>query len=155
VGFYIDAFPHAYKKYGGIGAQFYGNLTAYKNTIQDNAPEIYRIVAAEINTYLNLYKVHANQSADEFKLIYYLAVGIERHLIRLGLVEIARIHKMTMIGLLDDKLKTIGIVKPRLTKAMINLIKLGKLEAELGPTGCYMIYKCVSTVEILKPPATA
>ena len=149
---YIDTFERSYEAYGAPDADFDKNFDLYCAVVQGNWEAICRIAAAEINTYLNLYSIHVRLSADEFKIAYYLGVAIERHLQRVGLVEVAQIHMFSMIGILDFRLRTLGYRKPQLTKAMTKLIKLGVMNAELGPTGCYLTYKCVSTSEKLPPP---
>jgi len=145
--FFVEAFPRSYDKYGADPAEFDDNLALYTQTINSKCDEIYRMTARDINTYINLYSIHVNQSADEFKIIYYLGRAIEKWLVKNGLAEIAQIHMFAMIGLLDFKLETLGYNKPKLTKAMIKLIRFGKIDEELGVTGCYLTYKCVSTAE--------
>lgn len=149
---YVEAFPRAYRAFGASSDDFEESLASYASVIEENCEAIYRVAAAEISTYLNLYNIHANKSADEFKIIYYVGVAIERHLQRVGLAYVGQVHSFAMVGLLDFRLQTLNYKKPQLTKALTRLIKLGKLESELGATGCYMIYKCVSTAQPIEIP---
>lgn len=147
VRIFIEAFPRSYAKYKKGPVDFEEDLEKYSGTIVDNAEAIFRLAARDINSYLNLYMIHANKSADEFKIIYFLGRAIERHLIHAGYVEISRVHMFIMIGLLDYRLQTKGVKKDPLTNALTKLIRLGLFDQELGQTGCYLIYKCVSTAE--------
>jgi hypothetical protein len=118
---------------------------AYKQVIQDYAPEIFKAAAAGINTYLNLYSVRAATSADEYKIVYFLGLAIERRLEEMGYAELAQVHMFSMIGLLDFRLRTLKINKPNLMVAMTRLVKQGRFREQLGQNGGYLIYKSVST----------
>lgn len=155
LGFYIDAFPRAYAAYitekpgnGSVPAtpdQFSAYLRAYTTTIENNLDAIFRAAAQEVGNYLNLYNIHANQSADEYKLIYFLGRAIGKHVSATGLRPMQHAHFYAMIGLLGDRLEECGFHKPELTRAMKRLIKADQIEEQLGKTGGYLVYKCVST----------
>jgi hypothetical protein len=157
LGFYVDTFPRAYASYiteknpgPGWGPatpeQFQAYLRAYVTTIENNIDAIFRSAAQELGNYLNLYSIHANQSADEYKLIYFLGRAIGRHISATGLRPMAHTHSYAMIGLLGDRLAERGCPKPQLTRALKRLIKADQLDDQLGNTGLYLVYKCVSTV---------
>ena len=80
---YVTSFPRAYQASGFAPDEFNNNLHNYTEVISQNCEAIYRIAAMDIHAYLNLYNVHANKSADEYKLIYYLGGAIDKHLQRL------------------------------------------------------------------------
>jgi hypothetical protein len=152
---YVHSFPLAYATYKRMDPEFVladitSPLADYKKTIESNRDAIFRVAAADINRYLSNYSVHANQSADEFKIIYFMGRAIERHLVKEGFPEHARAHLFVMIGLLDYRLQTLGVMKPKLTKALTKLIKLNAFDQELGANGCYLTYKCVATVKLEK-----
>lgn len=155
LGFYIDAFPRAYASYvcekpGPSGGhptedQFSSYLRAYNTTIENNMDAIFRAASQELGNYLNLYNIHVNQSADEYKLIYFLGNAIAKHVAATGLRPMQHVHLYVMIGLLGDRLEKCGCRKPELTRAMKRLIKADQMEEQLGKTGAYLVYKCVST----------
>ncbi len=154
-GVYVKSFPLAYAAYMRMSSdlplvEVLSPLKEYKTVIINNRDAIFRVAAADINRYLNNYSVHANQSADEFKIIYFMGRAIERHLIKDGCPEHARAHLYCMIGLLDFRLETLGVSKPKLTRALTRLIKFNAFNEELGATGCYLTYKCVATVKLDK-----
>ncbi len=141
---YVESFADATWKYGEDDAHEH-RITQYTSVITDNFPDIFRMAAGDMAVYLNSYDIHINQSADEFKLIYFLGRAIERYLKGKGLLAVAQIHMYLMIGLLDDRLRTRGYDKPPLSRAMGKLIRLNEFDSELGKHGCYLLYKCVST----------
>lgn len=143
---YVETFPFSYAVYNAGPADFMDDLHIYEGIITANGDDIRRAAAWGISGYSNLYRIMAKDGFDEFKSIYYLGRAVERHLLRANHVKMAQIHLFTMIGLLDEKLKHLGISKPLLTGAMTQLIKLSKFDSELGSTGCYLVYKCSSTV---------
>lgn len=142
---YIEAFPYSYAKYHSVPVDFAADLEVYVDRIMSNSEAIFRGAAWGIGGYSALYKVMAIESFDEFKTIYFLGRAIERHLLAAKHVQMAQIHMFTMIGLLDRKLQSLGIYKPNLTQAMTGLIRVSRFDEELGATGCYLIYKCIST----------
>lgn len=142
---YMEAFPYSYAKYHSAPVDFQADLEIYIDRIMANREAIFRGAAWGISGYSALYKVMAVESFDEFKTIYFLGRSIERHLLEAKHVQIAQIHMFTMIGLLDRKLQSLGISKENLTRAMTRLIRVSRLDQELGTTGCYLIYKCIST----------
>lgn len=152
---YIEAFPFSYAKYHSAPVDFAADLEIYVERIITNREAIFRRAAWGISGYTALYKVMAVESFDEFKTIYFLGRAIERHLLEAKHVQLAQIHMFTMIGLLDRKLQSLGIYKENLTAAMTRLIRVSRFDQELGTTGCYLIYKCISTTpRHLKEPDT-
>lgn len=146
-GAYVDSFSRAYIAYSGKIVEVNSPLNTYKQVIINNGHAIFRAAAAEINRYLSNYSVHANQSADELKVIYFVGRSIEKHLVNDGFPEIAQVHMFCMIGLLDYRLQHLQIEKPTLTKALTRLVRLNVFHEELGRTGCYLAYKSVSTIK--------
>jgi hypothetical protein len=143
---FITTFPRSISRFSELPEdQIKQSITIYSSVIGDNCAAIYRLAAQNLNQYLNRYSVHANQSADEYKIIYYLGRAIERHLRANGHDLLAQVHMATMIGLLDFRIASKGIIKPKLTAAMGKLIRGNYFDEEMGQNGCYMIYKCVST----------
>lgn len=142
---YIQTFPRAHIA-GGFDAWDAGqNLQAYKAAIQDTYLAARRVAADELNAYLNLYGVRASFSADEFKLIYFMGRAITYQLRNIGYHEIAQVHQIAMLGMLDYRLRTLEISKKQMLNAMATLVRSEKFDSELGKTGCYLAYKCVST----------
>jgi hypothetical protein len=144
-GIYVRTFSRSYGIRQCDPAMYGRNLIVYKKILTDGAPEIFKAAAAGINAYLNLYSVRAAKSADEYKIIYFLGLAIERQLQEMGYAELAQVHMFSMIGLLDYRLRTLGIDKPSLRIALTKLIKQGKFEEQLGRNGGYLIYKSIST----------
>lgn len=144
---YVQTFAVSYGKCGCAPEEYGRNLLTYRRVIKEFAPEIFRAAATAINSYLNLYSVRAASSPDEYKIIYFLGRAIERRLEELGCAEIAQVHMHSLVGLLDYRLRTLGIDKPHLRKAMIKLIRSGRFDEQLGQTGGYLIYKTCSTTK--------
>jgi len=145
---YLSTFAHAYFPYGSAPAADYGrNLALYRSVVEREIESIYKAAASGITGYTATYRVLAKESFDEFKVVYFLGRAIEAQLQHAGFPQIAQIHMYIMIGMLDERLELLGIVKAHLTGALTALIKLGRFEQELGRTGCYLIYKCVSTAD--------
>ncbi|WP_395391527.1 hypothetical protein WBP07_12805 [Novosphingobium sp. BL-8A] len=120
-------------------------LKIYEDVITANKDDIFRAAAFGISGYSNLYRVMPRESFDEFKLIYYLGIAIERRLSHAGHAKTAQIHMFAMIGLMDEALRNRKVIKPLLTGAMTQLIRFNHFYKELGNTGCYLTYKCSST----------
>jgi len=150
---FINTFPRSYAAYRVGPTDFQPALYIYTQTIADNVDAIYRIAARGIHSHLHLYNIHANQSADEYKIIYHLGRAIEKHLVNAGAPDLAQVHMFSVIGLLDYRLQTLGIHKPKLLTDMTKLIRLNKFDSEMGQTGGYMVYKCVSTTPLSPPKA--
>jgi len=142
---YIATFAHSYARLNSGPADFDKDLVVYDNLINAKAEDIIRAAAFGISGYSNLYKVMPRETFDEFKIIYYLGLAIEKHLTKAGHAKIVQVHMFTLIGLMDEALKRKGVLKPQLTGAMTTLIRFGHFDRELGNTGCYLIYKCSST----------
>lgn len=145
VGVFLRTFPRAYLKSGGNPEDFGQNFAVYKTVIELFKDEVFRAAATGINNYLNFYLIRADASVDEFKVIFFLGRAIERRLSDRGLEAIAKAHSYAMIGLLDYRLRTLGIAKPKLTTAMALVADSGKWDAQLGQNGGYLIYKTIST----------
>jgi hypothetical protein len=129
------------KSYPGYGP----SLVAYRKIIGDNVDTIYRAAVADITRYIYQYNIHVDPTVDEFKCIYFLGMAIRRQLIASGQVHAARVHMFSMLGLLDYRLRTLGYDKRQLLRALLDLVREDKFDADLGVIGCYLIYKCVST----------
>jgi hypothetical protein len=153
VDVYIQSFCSSYLKYGeSFGApiqEMPGHLKLYASIIMANGQAIFDTAAADISKYLYTYNVYTEETVDEYKIIYFLGMAIERALPPFKALKGA--HLISMIGLLDYRLKVLGIDKPRMRAALVTLIRGGELEKELGPTGCYLLYKCISTAERKEP----
>ncbi|MEJ5976989.1 hypothetical protein WG901_10115 [Novosphingobium sp. PS1R-30] len=145
VGVYLRSFPRAYFKAGGEPADYGKNFAVYKSVIESYRDDVFRAAASGINKYLNFFLIRADASVDEFKIIYFLGRAIERRLSERGLAPMAKAHSYAMVGLLDFRLQTLDIKKPRLTKAMILVADAAAWEEQLGQNGCYLIYKTVAT----------
>lgn len=155
---YIESLARSYRKFQRDAAsieEYSEFLFAYVEIITREFGDICHEAKTGINSYLYLYNIHAKESADEFKIVYYLGMTIYKHLQRNGAAVTAQVHLFAMIGLLDDKLKSLGIHKPQLVRALTTLVRNGRFESELGATGCYLIYKCVSTVDREGPAPSA
>jgi hypothetical protein len=150
LGVYIKSFPRAYlKKFPNAEtADVQSSLEEYSAVIEAKTQELVTITGEEIGFYTNLYNVHTNQSADEFKLIYYVGIALERHLKSQGLDHVGKAHMYAMIGMLDYRLRELQIFKPLMSKAMLTLVDTGRFHVEMGRNGCYLLYKCVSTVDL-------
>lgn len=142
---YIATFAHSYARLNSGPADFDQDLAIYDSLINSKSDDIIRAAAFSITGYSHLYKVLPRETFDEFKIIYYLGLAIERHLTKAGHAKIVQVHMFTLIGLMDEALRRKGVVKPQLTGAMTQLIRFGYFDRELGNTGCYLIYKCSST----------
>lgn len=145
---YVQSFPYAYSIFRRGPADFMEDLAIYREVIEDNWFAIRSASAAGIQKYCNLYEIMPNNGVDEFKSVYYLGRAIEAQLLSRSHVRIAQVHMFSMIGLLDEKLKRVGVSKPPLTAAMTNLIRVREFDEQLGKTGCYLIYKCSSTTPL-------
>ncbi len=153
---YVVRFPRSFDAYGFEPSYYDELFEKYAACIDDNAEAIYRGAAREMGQYIHDYKVHVQEYADEFKLVYYLGRAIERHLIRQGHIDAAKVHMFSLLEMLVFRLRTKGIFKKELTTSIASLIREGheKLNEELGRNGLYLVFKCVSTTVILKPPGS-
>lgn len=143
---------YRFEKNVADSAKFNEILFTYSEIIGPAYGDICREAAEGISSYLNLYNVRAEESADEYKVIYYLGMAIFKRLQHAKADEAAKIHLFGMIGMLDFRLLDIGVDKPPLRRALMELVRYNRFESELGATGCYLIYKCVSTVDRDAPP---
>lgn len=155
ISIYVATYSHSYLKFDPSQPGYGQSLVAYKKTVLDNAESICRAAAAGIGTYLYDYDIRPNESVDEYKHIYFIGLAIHSQLKARALHHAARVHLVSMIGLLDYRLKSLGYDKPQLRKAMVKLIRHDKFETDLGAIGCYLIFKCVSTAERTGKPVTA
>ncbi len=151
---YVETFARSYFRFDPSHPGYGQSLLAYRKTIEENAESIYRAAAAGISSYLYDFDIIPNKSIDEFKFVYFLGRSIQLQLNARGLQHVAKVHMFTMIGLLDFRLRTLGYQKSQLRKAMTKLVRLDQFEAQLGATGCYLIYKCVSTAGKSAAPGT-
>jgi len=148
---YVRSFMAAYWQYGtahGASAQAsVGYLKLYAQSISENMEAIAQDTADGISNYLNRYNVGTDNSVDEYKIIYFLGRSILKYLPDFDVLK--GVHLFVMVGLLDFRLQKLGIYKPQLVTAVTSLIRTGLsvFDSELGLTGCYLIFKCVSTTE--------
>lgn len=143
---YIKQFPWSYVKFNSnMPTDVLDELALYGEFIKNNRETIVRAASFGISGYAAMYKVEAKTSFDEFKLIYFLGKAIERRLVHANHVKIAQIHMFSMVDMLDYRLETLNIFKPKLTAAMLELVRRRSFDVELGATGCYLTYKCVAT----------
>lgn len=145
LGVYIRTLPYSLAKHAKGPVDFDADLSIYEELINTNCVEICRATAVSVGGYSALYRVMPMDGVDEFKTIYFLGRAIEKHLKTGGHIKLAQAHMFSVIGLLDEKLKSKGVVKPHLTAALTELVRLAQFDKELGATGCYLIYKCSST----------
>lgn len=150
---YIEAFPFSYARFVQGPADFMDDLKIYENIIETNYFDIRRAAATGVQNYCALYEIMPVNGVDEFKSIYYLGRAIEAHLLAQKHIRISQVHMFTMIGLLDEKLQSLGVFKDQLTVAMTGLVRAREFDNELGKTGCYLIYKCSSTAPKHSAPA--
>jgi|GEM_PF-2589081 len=142
---YIDTFPFSYAVFSNAPVDFALELDVYAGTIEDKFISIISAAAAGIQKYCNLFDISPVKGIDEFKTIYFLGRAIEAQLLNVKNVRLAQIHMYTMIGLMDEKLKSKNVQKEELTHAMLSLIDQREFDNEMGKTGCYFTYKCSST----------
>lgn len=150
VQLYIESFPRSYVRfgqdYGAPMSEIGRAFDIYVAAIRSNATAICENAAEGISIYLNLYQVTPRDEVDEFKYIFYVGQAIKNHLPQVK--QIIGSHLFSMIGMLDFIIDEHGIVrKDTLTRAMMKIIREGAFDDELGATGCYLIYKCVSTTK--------
>ena len=146
VGVYLRTFPRAYLKSGADPAAYGPSYAVYKSVVETYKDNVFRAAAEGINQYLNFFFIRADATVDEFKVIYFLGRAIEAQLAARGLASVAKAHSFSMIGLLDYRLQTLGIDKPRLTKAMALVADSSiNWSEQLGKVGAYLIYKTVAT----------
>lgn len=144
---YIRDFPHAASVWAKGPADFLEDLEIYDALIQERVIEIHRAAARDITLYSDLFRVYPQDGYDIFKLVYFYGVAVHRQLTHFGHDKIAEIHLFSMIGALDGALRHKKIAKKRLTQALTHLVRKDKLFDQLGPVGCYLTYKCCSTVK--------
>lgn len=142
---YVETFPFSYARFLKAPADFMEELGIYDALIREKFFDIRAAAASGIQKYCNLYEIMPTNGVDEFKSIYYLGRAIEAQLLAKSYVRMAQIHMYTMIGLMDEKLKSKGVYKDQLTAALTNLVKVREFDDQLGRTGCYLTYKCAST----------
>ena len=142
---YLESYALAYDAFGMPHQNFEPSLALYKETIKANMQNIRVVAGSRIAAYIYMYNVQIS-SPDELKLIYFVGRAIAWQLRQHGHTAIAPVHLFAMLGLLDDRLRYLGINKPRLLTALAKLVEERNLFKELGPTGTYLLYKCLSTV---------
>ncbi|GAB5458733.1 MAG: hypothetical protein Hens3KO_17630 [Henriciella sp.] len=148
---YVEAFPRAYKVKNSNLDGCIECLSVLENLIRADSFFIVNASSIEIQTYLNMYKIHLNQSIDEFKQIYFTGQTLNKYLMNAGHIETAKVVQYVMIGLLNDRLKRSGVHKTVLLSSMLRLIDNNQLEQQMGTSGVYLVYKCSSTAMSVVP----
>ncbi|CAC9485509.1 hypothetical protein [uncultured Gammaproteobacteria bacterium] len=146
---FTKTLPKSYEKYTEI-TQTACDDTSYLEMERDfvkcvefYSEEIFIATSSKINTYLNDFLVMPKGSIDEFKIIFFLAQRLSFFLKRDGLETASKIVLSTMIGLLDERLKTVNAKRPVLTKQTIKMIHSNTLFEKTGEVGLYLTYKCL------------
>lgn len=141
---FIKSFPEAAEEYGGCTDEDVEKyLNTYAEVLETYNVNIFRVAAHAVSSYMLQFKIHANQSIDEFKLINFLGFEISNFLEKLGHYKIAQIHSFAVIRMLDYRLETLGLDRPLLTTAMHEMVRRRVLDEKMGNTGAYLLYKCL------------
>ena len=130
----------------GEHARAYGSAFAlYKKLITESSIDLKQAAIADLDAYSKQFKIHF-VIPDEYKLIYFFGIVIEKELIERGHADEAKTHMWAMIAMLHNCLKAAKVdEKEGLRKAMIKLIEADNFHDGLGKFGGYLIYKAVST----------
>lgn len=120
-------------------------IEQYVREVQDNRQDIFLSTAVGIVEYLNFYKVFPTEGVhDEFKGIYFTGMAVSKHLVRLGLADLNKLHLRALLRLLDFRLEEpFKVRRPVLTERIRSVIDNNALESHLGKYGWYLIYKCL------------
>ena len=159
---YHEALPYSYTQYvkrnpskrmtGNFGflANFHGKL------LQKNFEYILNEATLLVSDYVHTYKVQPFGGICEYKQIYFAGRAIEKAILQpanypdekvggtLDHADLAKIHMYTMVGLMDYILSRDGCghQRPRISRALIELIDQDLFNAHLGKYGGYLLFKC-------------
>lgn len=143
--FFIERFGFSYGLLG-LNPELYGqSVVRYKEIITTRATAWLPSAASMIGKYSRYHGVRTANSVDEFKLIYFFGMSVEAILREENYPDLAKVHLVTMIAILDYRMQYEGINKQMLSENMIRLIKDNLFHQEMGKIGCYLTYKCAVT----------
>lgn len=120
-------------------------IEQYVGEVEDNRQDIFLSTAFGIVEYLNFYKVFPTEGVhDEFKGIYFTGIAVSKHLVRLGLADLNKLHLRALLRLLDFRLEEpFKVRRSILTERIRSVIDNNAIDIHLGKYGWYLIYKCL------------
>lgn len=117
----------------------------YFKTITDNKEEILDLTLVGMREYLNFYQVYPQEGEhDEFKGIFYTGMAISKILVKLGLLDLNKLHLKAVLLLMDHRLESpLNARRNALSERISSMINNNVLDDHLGKYGWYLIYKCL------------
>jgi len=154
----IERLPVAYAKWSLVNDIDAGDytlilssaLTSVENHIAEESEYVFAETKTKINDYLNKFEVAPNDSIDEFKLVFFIAMTLAESLKSKGLLRESKIVLTAMVWILDYRLSTENATRTTLTRQVIKMIERNRLVIETGEVGLYLTYKCLYNQAINK-----
>ena len=146
---FIASFGQAAIDFGLDNEQRYTDLLGYYENVIENYTE--EIITNSINftsQYMTQFKIQAIDTIDEYKLVYFLGIGISTVLDKFEFHTTAKINLFSMVCMLDYRLETLDAFRPKMSGAIQDQIRRGKFYDKFGNSGCYLLYKCAGAAAL-------
>lgn len=117
----------------------------YFKAVSENKEEILETTLISIREYLNFYQVYPQKGEhDEFKNIYFTGMAVSQTLVKLGLLDLNKLHLKAVLMLMDHRLDNPHQARRTvLSERISSMIDNNVIDKHLGKYGWYLIYKCL------------
>ena len=143
---YVSTFGASAIEFGLDNEHRYLELLGfYENVIENDVEKIFELAVRFVGQYMNQFKIHAVNTIDEYKSIYFLGIAISSILDGYEFHSTAKVNLFSMVKMLDYRLTTLNAFRPQMSVALQDQIRRNKFYDKFGNTGCYLLYKCIGS----------